>query len=62
MILLTLQQKNLKSFLSFENIAIEGGKKNYRVTIGPISSISIYDQLFFKLKNKNYEGYKILIK
>ena len=55
-------QKNLKSFLSFENIVIEGGKKNYHVTIGPISSISIYDQLFFKLKNKNYEGYKILIK
>jgi hypothetical protein len=55
-------QRNLKSFLSFENIVIEGGKKNYHVTIGPISSISIYDQLFFKLKNKNYEGYKILIK
>jgi len=55
-------QKNLKSFLNFKNIVIEGGKKNYHVTIGPISSVSIYDQLFLKLKNKNYEGYKILIK
>jgi hypothetical protein len=55
-------RNNLINSLKVINIAIEGGSKNYYVTIGPISNIKVYDSLYYKLKQNNYDGFKILVK
>ena len=55
-------QNNLINSLKVKNIAIEGSGKNYYVIIGPISNINMYDNLYYKMKQNNYVGFKILIK
>jgi len=55
-------RNNLINSLKVKNIAIEGVSKNYYVTIGPISNIKVYDSLYYKLKQNNYDGFKILVK
>lgn len=55
-------RNNLINSFKVKNIAIEGSSKNYYVTIGPISNINVYDSLYYKMKQNNYDGFKILVK
>jgi hypothetical protein len=56
-------EKNLNNIVKLSKIYIDGSKKRgYYVIIGPISKVNNYDKIYTNLKNKNYDGYEIIIK